>query len=68
MVDWLNWAADLLQSAGAIVAGWFADKNTPSFLVLQTGFTMFVLAAIVILFACLPVLVGNWWSRTDRTS
>jgi hypothetical protein len=44
----------------------FAGKNTPSFLALQIGFAMLVLAAIVSLFAFLPVLVGNWRSRPNR--
>jgi hypothetical protein len=56
------------MSAGGIVASWFANKNTPGFLALQTGFSMLVLAAIVILFASLPVLIGNWRSRPNRTS
>ena len=69
MVDWLTWPAELLLSAGGIVARWFADKNTPSFLALQIGFAMLVLAAIVSLFAFfLPVLIGNWRSRTNGTS
>ena len=68
MVDWLTWPAELLLSAGAIVASWFADKNRPSFLSLQVGFAMLVLAAIVGLLASLPVLVGNWRSRPNRTS
>jgi hypothetical protein len=68
MVDWLTWPAELLLSAGGIVASWFADKNTPSFLALQIGFAMLVLAAIVTLFAFLPVLVGNWRSPPNRTS
>jgi hypothetical protein len=68
MVDWLTWPAELLLSAGGIVASWFADKNTPSFLSLQIGFTMLALAAIVSLFAFLPILVGNWRSRPKLTS
>jgi hypothetical protein len=56
MADWLTWPAELLMSAGGIVASWFANKNTPGFLALQTGFSMLVLAAIVSLFASLPVL------------
>jgi len=32
MVDWLTWPAELLLSAGGVIAGWFTDKNTPSFL------------------------------------
>jgi hypothetical protein len=68
MVDWLTWPADLLLSAGGIVASWFAGKNTPTFLSLQIGFTMLALAAVVSLFAFLPILVGNWRSRPNRTS
>jgi len=68
MVDWLTWPAELLMSAGGIVASWFANKNAPSFLALQTGFSMLVLAAIVVLFAFVPVLIGNWRSRPNRTS
>ena len=68
MVDWLTWPAELLLSAGGIIAGWFADKNTPSFLALQIGFALLVLAAIVFLFAFLATLVGNWRSPPNRTS
>ena len=68
MVDWLTWPAELLLSAGGIIADWFAGKNTPSFLAPQIGFALLVLAAIVPLFAFLPVLVGNWRSRPNRTS
>jgi len=68
MVNWLTWPADLLLSTGGIVASWFADKNTPSFIALQIGFSMLVLAAIVSLLAFLPVLIGNWRSRPNRTS
>ena len=68
MVDWLTWPAELLLSAGGIIASWFADKNTPSLLSLQVGFAMLVLTAIVTLFAFLPVLVGNWRSPPNRTS
>jgi hypothetical protein len=35
MVDWLTWPADLLLSAGGILAGWFASKDTPSYTALQ---------------------------------
>ena len=66
MLDWPTWHVDLLLSAGGIVASWFAGKDTPGFLALQVGFGMLVLAAIVCLFASLPVLVGNWRSRSPR--
>ena len=68
MVDWLTWPAELLLSAGGIVASWFAGKNTPTFLALQIGFAMLALAAILTLFAFLLILVGNWRSRPNRTS
>jgi hypothetical protein len=47
MVDWLTWPADLVLSAGAIVAGWFVSKDAPSFLAVQMGFALLVLAAVV---------------------
>ena len=28
MVGWLTWPADLLLSAGGVLAGWFASKGT----------------------------------------
>ena len=64
MVDWLTWLADLVLSAGAIVAGWFVSKDAPSFLAVQMGFALLVLAAIVALFAFLPPLIGRWRART----
>jgi hypothetical protein len=68
MLDWPTWHVDLLLSAGGIVASWFVGKYTPGFLALQVGFAMFMLAVIVCLFATLPILVGNWRSRPNRTS
>jgi hypothetical protein len=64
MVDWLTWPADLLLSAGGIIAGWFASKGTPRYTALQMGFAVLVLAAIVSLFAYLPSLIGYWRSRS----
>jgi hypothetical protein len=63
MIDWLTWPAELLLSAGGIVASWFVSKDTPSFVALQMGFAVLVLAAIVSLFAYLPPLIGYWRSR-----
>ena len=60
MVDWLTWPAELLLSAGGI---WFVSRDTPSFVALQMGFAVLVLAAIVSLLAFLPALVGYWGSR-----
>ena len=59
MVDWLTWPAELLLSAGGTVASWFVSKDTPSFVALQMGFALLVLAAVV----SLPLLIGYWRSR-----
>ena len=65
MVDWLTWPAELVLSAGGIVASWFVSKDSLSFVALQMGFALLVLAAIVSLFAYLPALVGYWRSRSQ---
>ena len=64
MVDWLTWPAELVLNAGGIVASWFVSKDSISFVALQMGFALVVLAAIVSLLAYLPVLVGHWRSRS----
>ena len=64
MVDWLTWPAELVLSAGGIVASWFVSKDTPSFVALQMGFAVLVLAALVSLLAYLPPLIGYWRSRS----
>ena len=51
MVDWLTWPAELVLSAGGIVASWFVGRDSLSFVALQMGFALVVLAAIVSLFA-----------------
>jgi hypothetical protein len=66
MVDWLTWPAELLLSAGGIVASWFVSKDTTSFVALQIGFAVLVLPAVITLIAYLPPLIGYWRSR--RTS
>ena len=63
MVDWLTWPADLLLSAGGIVASWFVSKNAPGFVPLQMGFALVVLAVAVSLLAYLPPLIVYWRSR-----
>jgi len=63
MVDWLTWPADLLLSAGGVLAGWFASKGTPSYTALRMGFGVLVLATIVSLLAYLPSLIGYLRSR-----
>jgi len=65
MVDWLTWPAELVLGAGGIVASWFVSKDSLSFVALQMGFALVVLAAIVSLFAYLPALVGYWRPRSQ---
>ena len=55
MVDWLTWPAELVLSAAGIVATWFVSRDSMSFIALQMGFALIVLAGIVSLFAYLPV-------------
>jgi hypothetical protein len=38
MVDWLIWPADLLLSAGGIIASWFVSKDTATYMALKWGF------------------------------
>ena len=47
MVDWLIWPAELVLNAGGIVASWFVSKDSLSFVALQMGFALLVLAAVV---------------------
>ena len=56
MVDWLTWPAELVLSAGGIVASWFVSKDSISFVALQMGFAVLVLAAIVCLIAFFQTL------------
>jgi hypothetical protein len=63
MVDFLTWPAELVLSAGGIVASWFVSKDSLSFVAVQMGFALLVLAAVVTLFAFLPPLIGRWRSR-----
>jgi len=64
MVDWLTWPAELLLSAGGVVASWFVSKDAPSFPAIQMGFGLLVLATVVSAFAFLPTLVGYWRTRS----
>jgi len=63
MADWLLWPALFILDMGGIVAGWFVSKDSFSFLVLQLGFALLVLAAIVYFFVFLQSLVRYWLSR-----
>ena len=65
MVDWLTWPAELVLGAGGIVASWFVSKDSLSFVALQMGFALVVLAAVVSLFAYLPALFGYLRSRSQ---
>ncbi len=47
MLDWLTWPADLLLSAGALVASCFISEDEPSFVVIQMMAATMVLAALV---------------------
>ena len=38
MIDWLTWLAELVLSAGGIVASWFVSRDSMSFIALQMGF------------------------------
>ena len=56
MIDWLTWPAELVLSAGGIVASWFVGRDSLSFVALQMGFAVLVLAAIVCLIAFFQTL------------
>jgi hypothetical protein len=68
MADWITWPAQVVLNAGGVVASWFVSRDSLSFIALQMGFALLVLAAIVSLFAYLQTLVGRWRSRANRTS
>ena len=64
MVDWLTWPAELLLSAGGVVASWFVSRDAPGFPAIQMGFGLLVLATVVSLFVFLPALVRYWRARS----
>jgi hypothetical protein len=68
MTDWITWPAQLVLSAGGVVASWFVSRDSLGFVDLQMGFALLVLAAIVCVFAFWPTLVSNRRSRPNRTS
>jgi hypothetical protein len=53
MADWITWPAQLVLSAGGVVASWFVSRESLSFVALRMGFALLVLAAIVSLFVCI---------------
>ena len=62
MVDWLTWPAELVLSAGGIVASWFVSKDSLSFVALQMGFALLVLAPS---YPCLRIC-RRWLDIGDR--
>ena len=58
IVDWLTWPAELLLSAGGIIASWFVGKDAPSFPAIQMGFGLLVLAGCSVAF-CIFANVGQ---------
>lgn len=68
MVDWLIWPAQFLLNTGGIVASWFVGRDSLSFLALQMGFALLVLAAIVCLIAFLQTLRACRKQRIKRSS
>jgi len=48
----LDWAADLLLSAGGAIASWFVSKDAASFSTIQMMVATLVLAAVVSLIVC----------------
>jgi hypothetical protein len=42
MVDWLTWPAELVLSAGGVVASWLVSRDSLSFVALQMGFALVV--------------------------
>jgi hypothetical protein len=60
----LDWLADELLGAGAAVAGWFVDKDSSSFPVIEMMVATLVLAAVVYLIVCWQSLAEHWrWLR-----
>lgn len=63
MLDWIDWFADFLLNAGAVVASWFVSKDATNFLVLQMMIATLVLGAIVSVVVYWQSLVDYWKSR-----
>ena len=57
MLDWLLWPADLLLSAGAMIASLFASEDTARFVLIEMMAATLVLAAIVCAIAYAPSLL-----------
>jgi hypothetical protein len=62
LLDWLAWPANLLLSAGAVVASWFVTEDAPT-VVIEMMVAMLVLAAGVSMIVCWQSLVEYWRSR-----
>ena len=63
MLDWIDWFADFLLNAGAVVASWFVSKDATNFMVLQMMIATLVLEAIVSVVVYWQSLVDYWKSR-----
>jgi hypothetical protein len=63
MLDWIDWFADFLLNAGAVVASWFVSKDATNFMVLQMMIATLVLGAIVSVVVYWQSLVDYWKSR-----
>lgn len=59
----LDWLADLLLNAGAVVASWFLSKDATNFAVLQMMIATLVLGAIVAAIVYWQSLANYWRSR-----
>jgi len=63
MLDWIDWFADFLLNAGAVVASWFVSKDATNFPVLQMMIATLVLEAIVSVVVYWQSPVDYWKSR-----
>ena len=63
MLDWIDWFADFLLNAGAVVASWFVSKDATNFMVLQMMIATLVLEAIVSVVVYWQSPVDYWKSR-----
>ena len=64
MFDWVTWPADILLSAGGVVASWLIDKDAPNFDTVQMMSAILVLAGAVALIAYLQTL----WMRSKQSA
>jgi hypothetical protein len=53
----------MLFLAGGTVAGWFWDKDTPNFAVMQLAASVMILTAVILFLAFWPFF---WWVKFIR--